>query len=316
MEWSPSHSASYYLALAALVVASLLLARRFAKIATARSLLLLGLRAAVLTVLFLILLEPVRVTETRAPAQPAKAVYLVDCSRSMALEQPISRLDQAREAMASAEAQLAVGNRPTIELYGFGDLVRAFDQAGQLKAVANETRIREALEQVTTRITGALPRGVFLFSDGRSTETSGLAQIARAYRRLKVPIHVIPVGSSQSAGDVAIQSVVVPREARSGTKVPVRVVVRSRGFAGERGELRIRSLTQPASGPLASLPLTLIDGEIARELVIESDRSRGPLVVDGRRLHQLRRGAMGRDELGRHDPRRHERVCHRRRGNA
>ncbi len=139
MEWSPSHSASYYLTLAAGVTVSLLLARRFAKVRTGRSLLLLGLRAAVLAVLFLILLEPVRVTESRAPEQPPSAVYLVDCSRSMALEQPISRLDQARRTIASAEAQLAVGNRPTIELYGFGDLVQAFDQVGQLKAVANET---------------------------------------------------------------------------------------------------------------------------------------------------------------------------------
>ena len=62
--------------------------------------------------------------------------------------------------------------------------------------------------------------------------------------------------------------------------MPVHVVVRSRGVAGERAELRIRSLTKPADRPLASLPITLIDGEVARELVIESDRSRGPLVVE------------------------------------
>jgi hypothetical protein len=280
MEWSPSHSASYYLTLAAGLTASLLLARRFAKVPTGRSLRLLGLRAAVLTILFVILLEPVRVTESRAPEQPPSAVYLVDCSRSMALEQPISRLDQARRTIASAESQLAVGDRPKIELYGFGDLLQGFDQVGQLKAVARETRLREALVQVATRVTGTLPKGVFLFSDGRSTDTSGLTQIARAYRRLDVPIHVIPVGSSASAGDVAIQSVIVPREARPGTKVPVRVVVRSRGFAGENAELRIRSLTELAKRPLANLPLTLIDGEIARELVIESDRASGPLVVE------------------------------------
>ena len=70
MEWSPSHSASYYVILAALVAASLLLARRFAKVPAGRSLLLFGLRAAVLTVLLVILLEPVRVTSYRGPEQP------------------------------------------------------------------------------------------------------------------------------------------------------------------------------------------------------------------------------------------------------
>ena len=211
MEWSPSHSASYYVILAALVAVSLLLARRFAKVPAGRSLLLFGLRAAVLTVIFLILLEPVRVTIFRGPEQPPSAVYLVDCSRSMALEQPISRLDQARRTIAAAEAQLGAGIQPKIELYGFGDDVQAYEQASRMKAAADETRLLEALVQVAARVTGALPKGVFVFSDGRSTDTSRLDHIAQAYRRLDVPIHVIPVGSSRSAGDVAIQSVVVPR---------------------------------------------------------------------------------------------------------
>ena len=46
------------------------------------------------------------------------------------------------------------------------------------------------------------------------------------------------------------------------------VVVRSRGFAGEHAELKIRSLENRANPSLASLPLTLVDGEISRELVI------------------------------------------------
>jgi hypothetical protein len=280
MEWAPSHPSVYYVAFAAGLCAALFLARRFATVRTAGSLLLLGLRAAVLAILFVILLEPVRVTATRLPEQPPTAVFLVDRSRSMALEAPNTRLNQARQTIQLAEAQLPVQSRPKIELYGFGEDMQALAHAGQLKADADETRISSALVQLCTRVVANLPRGVFLFSDGRSTETAKLDPIARAYQRIGVPIHVIPCGDSRTAGDVAIQSVVAPREARSATKVPVRVVVRSRGFAGEHAQLKIRSLDKQAGAPLASLPITLVDGEIARELVIDSDKIEGLLAVE------------------------------------
>jgi hypothetical protein len=257
-----------------------LLARWFATVPSARSVPLLGLRAAILALLFLILLEPVRVTETRLPEEPPSAVFLVDRSRSMALREPVSRLDQARQMIESAEAQLPSESRPKIELYGFGEEIQAVMHVGQLKTDADETRLHNSLVQLCSRVVASLPKGVFLFSDGRSTETAELDPIARAYKRIGIPIHVIPLGSSHTAGDVAIQSVVAPREARSATKVPVRVVVRSRGFAGEHAQLRIRSLDKQSGAILATIPFTLSDGEISRELVIDSDKIDGPLVVE------------------------------------
>jgi hypothetical protein len=235
---------------------------------------------AILALLFVILLEPVRVTETQLPDRLPTAVFLVDRSRSMALEQPVSRLDQAQRTITMAETRLPVDSRPKIQLYGFGADIEAFDHVGQLKADATETRLSNVLEQLVWRLVANLPKGVFLFSDGRSTEPSNLGPIAQAYQRLGVPVHVVPLGSSRAAGDVAIQSVVAPREARSATKVPVRVVVRSRGFAGERAELKIRSLEKRADPSLTSLPLTLVDGESSCELVIDSDKIEGPLVVE------------------------------------
>src|SRR5271166_1800001 len=118
MEWSPSHTSTYYIALGAGLFTALLLARQFATVRTARSLILLGLRAAVLAILFVILLEPVRVTATRVPEQPPTVVYLVDRSRSMALEAPNSRLHQAQQMIQSAAAQLPADFRPKIDLYG------------------------------------------------------------------------------------------------------------------------------------------------------------------------------------------------------
>ena len=66
----------------------------------------------------------------------------------------------------------------------------------------------------------------------------------------------------------------------------VRVTLRSRGYSGRRTELSIRSNSQPesAAAVLATLPVTIVDGEQAHELVIDADQAKGSLAVEVSRL--------------------------------
>ncbi len=280
MQWSPTHSSGFYTALGIGLVALLLVARWFATTPAARSPFLFVLRAVILAVLVAILLDPVEVTETRLPPKAPRVAYLVDCSRSMALERPLSRLERARQMIQQAESQIGPGERPNIDVFGFGEDLFAKSHAWKLNATGNESRLRSALEDLPGRLGEEQAKGVVVFSDGRATETGGYAQVAAGYKRLGLPVHVVALGNPRSVGDVAIQDLIVPREARSGMRVPVRVVVRSRGYEGERAELRVRSLLDPGGAPLASLPITLNDGENEHELVIESDKAKGPLIVE------------------------------------
>ena len=52
-----------------------------------------------------------------------------------------------------------------------------------------------------------------------------------------MPVHVVALGDERVSGDVAISDIDAPRDVRPGTRVPVRVTLRSRGFAGQRAEL-------------------------------------------------------------------------------
>ncbi len=90
-----------------------------------------------------------------------------------------------------------------------------------------------------------------------------------------MPVHVVPVGDERISGDVAVQDLDAPGDAAVGTRVPIRVTVRSRGYDGERTELRIRSAAKPDGDALATLPVTLSGGEQAFELVIDTDRAKG-----------------------------------------
>jgi len=281
MVWSHPHDGPFYLVLAVGLAGLLVLAFRFAASKSARSHALLALRAAALGVLVLILLNPTRVEHIQHTGPPPLALFLIDESRSMSLESPISRSQAARQMIRRAEGLVPALGRPAIQKYGFGrDLFALSEPEQGRRAEADETRLGWALEQLPARFGDTMPFAVFVFSDGRSTEPEVQGATARAYRALGVPIHVVPLGDERISGDIAVQDIDAPREARPGTRVPVRVTLRSRGYDGKRTELRIRQDSGSKGDVLATLPVTLADGEQAHDLVIDTDRAKGPLAVE------------------------------------
>jgi uncharacterized membrane protein len=283
MVWSHPHSGFFFILLALVLVSLLLLAFRLAGAASARSKALVVLRASALGTLVLILLNPTRVEEARQTGPQPGAVFLFDESRSMSLEAPRTRAQAGGDVIQQAISQLPRDRRPPIRRFGFGREIRALSDSDSAENPRDDqTRLNSALEQLARRFGEGLPFGVFVFSDGRSTEPGPepLEATGRAYRALGVPVHVVGLGDDRISGDVAIAEIDPPREVRPGTRVPVRVTLRSRGYGGQRAELRIRSASDPHADPIASLPLTLTGEEQSSELVIETDRAKGLLTAE------------------------------------
>ena len=275
-EWSPPYPAWVYVVLTATLAGLLLAARVLARSPTARRWSFLLLRGSVLALVVGIFLNLVRVTENRQPPRLPEVVFLVDCSRSMALDRPVSRLERIKQILVQKDRAVS-GAR--LSLYRFGSQLAAVTGLNDLSPTDEATRLFDSLERLTAHFGADRPAGVVVFSDGRLTETTDFEEITAGYRRLGVPVHVFPVGS-QVAGDVAIHDVIAPRDAPPGARLPVRVVVHSRGYPGRRAELRIRSVSDPARPPLATLPITLADGEQTHELLIDQETSGGRLVVE------------------------------------
>jgi uncharacterized membrane protein len=280
MEWSRPHAIEFAAALGLGLLGLLMLARRASRSPDARSLTLVILRASALTILVLILLDPVRTIETRIPGERPTAVYLVDGSRSMGLERPSSRLDKVVREIARAESSIEPGRMPGLERYRFGRQLSALSPGESALAIDDESNLRDALERLPSRFGPTSPFGVFVFSDGRVPESADFKRLAEGYKKLGVPIHVLPVGDPAISGDVAIRDLVVPRNAPKRSRMPVKVIVGSRGFEGQRVEVSIRPATGSDVRPLATLPLTLTGGDQTTELVIEADRARGSLVAE------------------------------------
>jgi uncharacterized membrane protein len=103
---------------------------------------------------------------------------------------------------------------------------------------------------------------VVVVSDGRVRDPDKVDEMASLWRRLRVPVHVVPLGGAAEGGDAAIVAAVAPAKARKQAQVEVDVFLRSFGFAGQRTELRLQALdeTGKVRRTLTTLPITLQDG--------------------------------------------------------
>ena len=136
----------------------------------------------------------------------------------------------------------------------------------------SDTLLGASLEGLTDRFGQAPPQAVVVFSDGRARDTDQADTIARAYGRMKVPVHVLPVGDENVGGDVAIVSMVAPNQVRKFSRVAAQVFVRSYGYKGKRSELKIVAVGSDGKPEtvLARTPVVLQDGLASYSLAFES----------------------------------------------
>src|SRR5262249_61235945 len=78
-------------------------------------------RLIVFSLLLLILLNPVWKSEQHLPPQPAQVDFLVDVSRSMAFDQPISRTAHVQAAIEHINKWPVSPERAPVQFYRFGE---------------------------------------------------------------------------------------------------------------------------------------------------------------------------------------------------
>ena len=148
--------------------------------------------------------------------------------------------------------------------------------------IDGDTRLQSALKQISSRFSRIPPQGIVVFSDGRVHDEAGLAQVAAEFARLKVPIHIVPVGDSKIGGDVAIAAVVAPPRVRNLTQVEVQVFLRSFGYEGKRTEVHLEEIGpdgEPTRLLAPALPVTLQSGFQSVSLSFRSELSTRKLRV-------------------------------------
>ncbi len=279
-DWSSPYSGWLYVAVAAGMALLVVVARATAISDRLRSWLVFVPRMAVFALLFVVLLNPVWMSEQRLPAQPAQVDFLVDVSRSMAFDQPTSRAAQVQAAIHETDTRLTGDDRPRVQLYRFGRQLSSSSDLASLQPGDDASRLAEALEQLPQRFSREPPRAVVVFSDGAVDDAERLAEAAEGFRRMQVPIYAFPVGGTQLRGDVAIDELVVPARVDAGAKAPLRGVVRGTGFDGERVVLAVKVADRPQLPPIATLPMTLSEQPQPFEMLVEANAEYGELILE------------------------------------
>jgi len=268
------------------------------------------LRGAILVVVLVVLFNPVRVDHLPGPFQRPEMFYLLDTSASMQMGNPSTRWNESL-GMVKRAGQIASKSPVVVKPFRFGQRLSAIEEPSQVGLPAHvadvgspthasgtevtpvrhsrgvtptdgDTRMLTALRQISSRFGRVPPQGIVLFSDGRAHDELGLEQLAAEFARLKVPIHVVPVGDTTKGGDVAVSAVVAPPRVRKFTEVEVQVFLRSFGYEGKRAEVQLFEVVEgDRLGRMLSapLPITLQSGFQSVSLSFRTDLSTRKLRV-------------------------------------
>ncbi len=234
-----------------------------------------ALRGLVLALLALFLMHPVRLTQKVAVERPVAVALLDDSAslrekdmpelaRSLGLPAEATRSEVVRAQLAGPLA--ALGERYELQLFAFGDSLRAVGGVADLVASDGSTRLGDALAALAAEMRGRELSQVVLVSDGRSNAGRDAQAALTILGGRRVPVSTIGVGDPAVPRDVRIAGVTAPEVALAGDTVTLEVSVAARGYPGE---LTALTLTDAGSGAeLAREDFRLSEAAGATEQVV------------------------------------------------
>ena len=220
--------------------------QRHSVISTARSTAIWIAQTALIALLLLMLWHPAISVARLRPQQNVVAV-LIDHSRSMGIaEDGKTRIESAEDVLDN-QLLPELDKKFQVRLYEFGrDAVR-IDQARNLAADDNATRIGDSLKHIAAEA-GTMPLGaVVLLSDGGDNTGGVDRETISQLRQLRIPVDTIGFGPDHFAKDIEIVDVSAPARALPQSRVSARVAIRQHGFAGARAKLIVRENDHPIS---------------------------------------------------------------------
>ena len=189
--------------------------------------LMFTLRAVVIALLALAILEPILSLAWRRTDQPVVAV-LVDRSASMSIpERETDRLTLARDLLEKNLAG-AIESRGRLLRYHFAAMADRWE-GDSLAADGPATDLTAALAAVRQELADEHLTAVVLLTDGLDNLGRNPAGLARSYGR---PIFPVGIGSAEPRQDIGIAGLLTSEAVYKDDRVPVEVTIQARGLEG------------------------------------------------------------------------------------
>ena len=217
------------------------------RLSKGKTALLMGLRAALLTLMVVLLLRPVVVVSSVIPRSSYVAM-LIDDSVSMKLNDvpgSATRLETVKQSLlnnsSSADSFLnRLEGKFKTNLYGFSGALTRLRDANDLYGEGRTSDLAGALDETIKRSSGTPLSAVVLATDGASNVPGDLAAVLRELRARDIPVFTVGVGATTRPMDAELTRVNMPRRVLVGSRLNIETIVGLSGYGETKVLLSVR----------------------------------------------------------------------------
>ncbi|BDD09188.1 hypothetical protein FUAX_16200 [Fulvitalea axinellae] len=199
------------------------------------------LRTSAVFALAWILMNPVRRQELSTSEEPLKNIVLIDQSKSMGIETPVSRFKQLKSDVKDLSE--SVRTSPNTLWFGFGNKVRRLpnvDSVAHLECSDGKSDLSKAIVSAVSQVGKDRVGNLVLCTDGRLTDKPRLRKALDLAVKSGIKVSAFGYGKPESVRNLAVKNCVVRRFVRPGVMVPMKVVVEQRGMGSRRVEVLLK----------------------------------------------------------------------------
>ncbi len=229
-----------------------------------RSATLWMLQSTMVAVLLLMLWQPGISVATLKKQQNVVAI-LLDDSKSMGLaDGGAVRRDEMVKTLDSGLLD-ELKKRFQVRFYKVSDHLERAENHRTLKGETTASRLADGLKQIAAE-TGSLPiGGVVLMTDGADTGGGIDRETVNALKGRQLPVHTVGYGRERYDRDIALVDVQAPVRVLADSRLGVQVILRQRGYAGQKTKLTLKD----GDKTLTAKEITLAaDGSAQTETVL------------------------------------------------
>jgi hypothetical protein len=218
--------------MAATAIAVLFYRHTVPPVSRGRRIFLTVLRSLVISLLMILLCEPL-VRLISSSTHPPVLALLIDNSKSMTIVDSKGSRDSTLRALLTQPVFRSLLDHADVRTYLFGTRLRALDPAGRDTLSLNDdaTDIAGALRDLRAESQRSRIDAAVLLTDGSYTLGENPLHDAG---QLGIPLYTVGIGDSSVQKDILVSGVAANELVYSGTRAPVDVTIRSAGFRGER----------------------------------------------------------------------------------
>ena len=228
------------------------------------------LRVSALLVLMVCLFRPMLLLSAAVPQRNYVGV-LVDDSRSMRIadKDGKARSDWIEHQFGGPDSVLLKKLREKfiVRLFSFSSGAQRVDSVGNLTFNASETHLGDAIEQARQELDGVPLSGLVVLSDGADNSRAPISDELLSLRAKSVPVFAVGLGADKFDKDIEIRRVDASHAVLKGGALVADLLVRQRGYSGEKVPLVVEdggqiisrdSITLPKEGDVAPIRVTVV----------------------------------------------------------